>query len=75
MDDLFKLVAEKEEILKLKDKEIGAVQDEVLRIYADMENFMYRTRRKAENSKKLSIQVFYLLLNFFSLHISDGLLL
>ncbi|KAG2682382.1 hypothetical protein I3760_11G189100 [Carya illinoinensis] len=58
MDDLFKLVAEKEEILKLKDKEIGAVQDEVLRIYADMENFMYRTRRKAENSKKLSIQSF-----------------
>lgn len=57
MDDLVKLVAEKEELLKLKHKEIEKMQDKVLRTYAEMENVMERTKREAENSKKFAIQV------------------
>ncbi|XP_014495169.1 uncharacterized protein LOC106757095 [Vigna radiata var. radiata] len=57
-DDLIKLVAEKEQLLKLKHKEIGEMQDKVLRTYAEMENVMARTRREAENSKKFAIQNF-----------------
>ncbi|XP_062077576.1 grpE protein homolog 2, mitochondrial-like [Humulus lupulus] len=55
-DDLVKLVAEKEELLKQKHKEIEKMQDKVLRSYAKMENVMNRTRREAENSKKFAIQ-------------------
>ncbi|KAG2678145.1 hypothetical protein I3760_12G130300 [Carya illinoinensis] len=58
MDDLVKLVAEKEELLKSKHKEIEKMQDKVLRSYAEMENVMDRTRREAENSKKFAIQSF-----------------
>ncbi|KAG8658252.1 grpE protein homolog 2, mitochondrial isoform X2 [Manihot esculenta] len=58
MDDLVKLVAEKEELLKLKHKEIEKMQDKVLRTYAEMENVMERTKREAENSKKFAIQNF-----------------
>lgn len=43
--------------MKLKHKEIGEMQDKVLRTYAEMENVMARTRREAENSKKFAIQV------------------
>ncbi|KAJ1375278.1 GrpE nucleotide exchange factor [Sesbania bispinosa] len=57
-DDLIKLVAEKEELLKLKHKEIEQMKDKVLRTYAEMENVMDRTRREAENSKKFAIQNF-----------------
>lgn len=56
-DDLVKLTTEKEELLKLKHKEIETMQDKVLRSYAEMENVMDRTRREAENSKKFAIQV------------------
>ncbi|KAK1316083.1 hypothetical protein QJS10_CPA05g00972 [Acorus calamus] len=58
MDDLVKLVAEKEELLKMKHKEIEKMQDKVLRSYADMENVIDRTKREAENSKKFAIQNF-----------------
>ncbi|KAJ8766523.1 hypothetical protein K2173_023770 [Erythroxylum novogranatense] len=58
MDDLVKLVAEKEELLQLKHKEIENMQDKVLRAYAEMENVMSRTKREAENSKKFAIQNF-----------------
>lgn len=58
MDDLAKLVAEKEELLKMKHKEIEKMQDKVLRSYAEMENVMDRTRREAENSKKFALQNF-----------------
>ncbi|KAG7015537.1 grpE [Cucurbita argyrosperma subsp. argyrosperma] len=58
MDDLVKVVAEKEELLKLKHKEIEEMQDKVIRTYAEMENVMARTRREAENSKKFAIQNF-----------------
>lgn len=57
MDDLVKLVVEKEELLKSKHKEIEKMQDKVLRTYAEMENVMDRTRREAENAKKFAIQV------------------
>ncbi|TKY46954.1 GrpE protein [Spatholobus suberectus] len=57
-DDLIKLVSEKEQLLKLKHKEIEKMQDKVLRTYAEMENVMERTRREAENSKKFAIQNF-----------------
>ncbi|KAL9316685.1 hypothetical protein ACSQ67_017686 [Phaseolus vulgaris] len=57
-DDLIKLVAEKEALLKLKHKEIEQMQDKVLRTYAEMENIMERTRREADNSKKFAIQNF-----------------
>ncbi|KAI4366172.1 hypothetical protein MLD38_022086 [Melastoma candidum] len=58
IDDLVKLVAEKEELLKLKHKKIEEMQDKVLRSYAEMENVMDRTRREAENAKKYAIQNF-----------------
>ncbi|XP_045828644.1 grpE protein homolog 2, mitochondrial-like [Trifolium pratense] len=57
-DDLIKRVAEKEELLKLKQKEIEKIQDKFLRAYAEMENVMNRTQREAENSKKFAIQNF-----------------
>ncbi|XP_061342281.1 grpE protein homolog 2, mitochondrial-like isoform X2 [Gastrolobium bilobum] len=57
-EDLIKLVAEREELLKLKHQEIQNMQDKVLRTYAEMENVMDRTRRDAENSKKFAIQNF-----------------
>ncbi|WOL18881.1 hypothetical protein Cni_G27678 [Canna indica] len=57
-DDLVKLVADKEELLKLKHKEIEKMQDKVLRSYAEMENVIDRTKREAENSKKFAIQSF-----------------
>lgn len=57
MDDLVKSLAQKEELLKAKHKEIEIMQDKVLRSYAEMENVMDRTRREAENSKKFAIQV------------------
>ncbi|KAL1332829.1 hypothetical protein HN51_061608 [Arachis hypogaea] len=57
-DDLIKLAAEKEGLLKVKQKEIEKMQDKVLRTYAEMENVMDRTRREAENSKKFAIQNF-----------------
>ncbi|KAL2665972.1 hypothetical protein AAZX31_02G277000 [Glycine max] len=56
-DDLIKLVAEKEELVMLKHKEIEKMQDKVLRTYAEMENVMERTRREADNSKKFALQV------------------
>ncbi|KAM7492737.1 hypothetical protein LguiA_035658 [Lonicera macranthoides] len=58
MDDLVKLVADKEELLKNKHKEIEKMQDKVLRTYAEMENVMDRTRREAANAKKFAIQNF-----------------
>ncbi|TKY46953.1 Upstream activation factor subunit spp27 [Spatholobus suberectus] len=57
-DDLIKLVSEKEQLLKLKHKEIEKMQHKVLRTYAEMENVMERTGRGAENSKKFAIQGF-----------------
>ncbi|KAK6946992.1 GrpE nucleotide exchange factor [Dillenia turbinata] len=57
-DDLVKLVAEKEEHLKMKLKDIEKMQEKVLRSYAEMENVMDRTRRESESSKKFAIQNF-----------------
>ncbi|KAL9274490.1 GrpE protein homolog 2, mitochondrial-like protein [Drosera capensis] len=57
-DYLVKLVLEKEETLKIKQKEIAAMKDKVLRSYAEMENVMERTRRESENSKKFAVQGF-----------------
>ncbi|XP_008449137.2 grpE protein homolog 2, mitochondrial-like isoform X4 [Cucumis melo] len=58
IDDLVKVVAEKEELLKVKHKEIEQMQDKVIRTYAEMENVMARTKREAENSKKFAVQNF-----------------
>lgn len=57
MGDLVQLVAEKEELLKIKHKELEQMQDKILRTYAEMENVLGRTKREAENSKKFAIQV------------------
>ncbi|KAJ0250972.1 GrpE protein 2 [Hirschfeldia incana] len=57
-DDLMKLVAEKEELLSVKEEELKQMKDKVLRTYAEMENVMDRTRRDAENTKKYAIQNF-----------------
>ncbi|KAF3783621.1 grpE protein [Nymphaea thermarum] len=57
-DDLVKLVAEKEELVNYKQKEIEQLKDKVLRSYAEMENVIDRTKREAENSKKFAIQNF-----------------
>ena len=62
-DDLVKLVAEKEELLNAKHKEVEKMQDKVLRSYAEMENVIERTKREAENSKKFAIQVYILSLS------------
>ncbi|KAK2987041.1 hypothetical protein RJ640_004767 [Escallonia rubra] len=56
-EDLVKLVAEKENLLKTKQKEIEKMHDKVLRTFAEMENVKDRTRRDAESSKKFAIQV------------------
>ncbi|EOA17009.1 hypothetical protein CARUB_v10005244mg [Capsella rubella] len=58
VDDLVKLVAEKEELLSQKEEEIKKMKDKVLRTYAEMENVMDRTRRDAENTKKYAVQNF-----------------
>lgn len=58
MDDLVKLVTEKEELLKAKQEEIADMKDSMLRAYAEAENMMGRTKREAENSKKFAIQGF-----------------
>ncbi|KAH7689240.1 GrpE nucleotide exchange factor protein [Dioscorea alata] len=58
MGDLVQLVAEKEELLKIKHKELEQMQDKVLRAYAEMENVLGRTKRETENSKKFAIQNF-----------------
>ncbi|KAL6010307.1 GrpE protein 2, mitochondrial [Asimina triloba] len=57
-NDLVKVVAEKEELLKLKQEEVEQMKDKVLRSYAEMENVIARTKREAENSKKFAIQSF-----------------
>ncbi|KAL9255568.1 11S globulin seed storage protein 2-like protein [Drosera capensis] len=49
---------ESEEALKIRQKEIVAMQDKVLRTYAEMENVMDRAKREADNSKKFAIQGF-----------------
>ncbi|KAF6159174.1 hypothetical protein GIB67_032791 [Kingdonia uniflora] len=58
IDNLVKLITEKEELLNLKHKEMEKMQDKLLRSYAEMENVMDRTRREAENSKIFAIQNF-----------------
>ncbi|CAH2069890.1 unnamed protein product [Thlaspi arvense] len=57
-DDLVKLVAEKEDLVKVQQEDIKEMQDKVLRTYAEMENLMDRTKRNAENAKKFAIQNF-----------------
>ncbi|KAL3508443.1 hypothetical protein ACH5RR_027844 [Cinchona calisaya] len=57
-DDLVKLVAEKEEQLKIKHEELQKMQDKALRTYAEMQNSMDRTKRDAENLKKFAVQDF-----------------
>ncbi|KAK1418021.1 hypothetical protein QVD17_27157 [Tagetes erecta] len=58
MEDLIKVVIEKEELLKTKQEEIEKLKDKVVRTYAEMENIMDRTKREAETSKKFAIQRF-----------------
>ncbi|KAL3503553.1 hypothetical protein ACH5RR_038002 [Cinchona calisaya] len=57
-DDLVKLVAEKEEQLKIKHEELQKMHDKALRTYAEMQNSMDRTKREAENLKKFAVQDF-----------------
>ncbi|KAL5988029.1 hypothetical protein ACLOJK_035792 [Asimina triloba] len=58
VDDLVKLVQEKEASLKEKQEEVEKMKDKVLRSYAEMENVIERTKRESENSKKFAIQNF-----------------
>lgn len=60
-DDLVNLVAEKEQLLGIKQDELEQMKDKVLRTLAEMENVKDRTRRESENSKKFAIQVLVLL--------------
>lgn len=60
-DDLVNLVAEKEQLLGIKQEELEQMKDKVLRTLAEMENVKDRTRRESENSKKFAIQVLVLL--------------
>lgn len=59
MDDLVRLVAEKEELLKTKQTELQQMQDRVLRSYAEMENVRERAKREVDNSNKFAIQGFF----------------
>ncbi|KAG0503386.1 hypothetical protein HPP92_003458 [Vanilla planifolia] len=54
--ELIKLIAEKDELLNRKKKEIEIMQDKVLLTYAERENVLERTKREVENSKKYGIQ-------------------
>ncbi|CAI9088332.1 OLC1v1022637C2 [Oldenlandia corymbosa var. corymbosa] len=56
--ELVKVLAEKEEQLNLKVKEIQEMKEKALRTYAEMQNSMDRTKRDAENMKKFAIQDF-----------------
>ncbi|PKA62403.1 hypothetical protein AXF42_Ash009289 [Apostasia shenzhenica] len=58
VEQLVKLVAEKDELLKTKQEAIAKMQDKVLRTYAEMENVLQRTKREVDNSKKYGIQNF-----------------
>ncbi|XP_068637587.1 grpE protein homolog 2, mitochondrial-like [Aristolochia californica] len=58
VDDLVKLIVEKEELLKAKQKEVELMKDKALRSYAEMENVIERTKRESVNSKKFAIQSF-----------------
>jgi len=58
IEDLIRLVQEKEDLLKEKHKEIKVMQEKVLRSYAEVENVMDRARREAESTKKFAIQSF-----------------
>ncbi|KAL2496034.1 Co-chaperone GrpE family protein [Forsythia ovata] len=57
-DELMKLLAEKEELLKVKQMEHEQMKDKVLRTLAEMENVKDRTKREADNAKKFAIQNF-----------------
>ncbi|KAI3456880.1 hypothetical protein Pfo_013543 [Paulownia fortunei] len=57
-DDLVKLVAEKEQVLGIKQEELEKMKDKVLRTLAEMENVKERTSRESENAKKFAIQNF-----------------
>lgn len=57
MEDLLKVLAEKEELLKVKDKAVEMMQEKVILADAEMTNVKLRTRREAENSNKFAIQV------------------
>ncbi|KAL0915421.1 hypothetical protein M5K25_015835 [Dendrobium thyrsiflorum] len=65
VEELVKLVVERDNLLKikqkeneLKQKENEKMQEKVLRTYAEMENVLARTKREVENSKKHGIQNF-----------------
>ncbi|KAH0433661.1 hypothetical protein IEQ34_026987 [Dendrobium chrysotoxum] len=65
VEELVKLVVERDNLLKikqkeneLKQKENEKLQEKVLRTYAEMENVLARTKREVENSKKHGIQNF-----------------
>ncbi|KAM0942995.1 putative GrpE nucleotide exchange factor [Dioscorea sansibarensis] len=57
-DDLVKLLAEKEELLNIRNHEFEKIQEKILHSYAEMENVLDRTKREAENAKKFAIQNF-----------------
>ncbi|KAK1421862.1 hypothetical protein QVD17_24545 [Tagetes erecta] len=57
-DSLIKLLAKKEELLKIKHTEMVTMQDKALRSFAENDNVIERTKREAENSKKFAIQSF-----------------
>lgn len=65
MEDLVKLVAEKDELLKTQEEKIKDMKEKVLLTLADSENLMQRTKREAENSKKFAVQVNFCLFEVF----------
>ncbi|GJT82770.1 GrpE nucleotide exchange factor [Tanacetum coccineum] len=58
VEDLVKVVAEKDELLKTQEEKIKEMKEKVLLTLADTENLMQRTKREAENSKKFAVQSF-----------------
>ncbi|PWA52707.1 grpE nucleotide exchange factor [Artemisia annua] len=58
VEDLVKVVAEKDELLKTQEEKIKDMKEKVLLTLADSENLIQRTKREAENSKKFAVQSF-----------------
>jgi len=54
-----KLVSEKEDLLKVQQKDIMEMKDKFLRTYAEQQNLMDRTNRNAESAKKFAVQVYF----------------
>lgn len=74
MKEMYKHVAEKNELLKTNEEQIEQMKDKLHQAYTEMESVMKRTKRESENSKKFEIQVEFYLFNMVRIYLIIGLL-